>query len=107
MLLSLHPDYVMYHVLWPASVDRTKIYCHWLFNPKTLADPSFNIEDGVAFWDMTNREDWHVCELSQQGVTSRAYTPGPYSRRETVSAAFDRDYIRAMDHAVTTIFPKM
>jgi Rieske 2Fe-2S family protein len=105
MLLSLHPDYVMYHVLWPAGVGQTKIYCHWLFNPKTLADPAFNIEDGVAFWDMTNREDWHVCELSQQGVSSKAYTPGPYSRRESVSAAFDRDYIRAMGHDYQTIFP--
>ena len=26
---------------------------------------------------MTNRQDWHVCELSQAGISSRAYTPGP------------------------------
>ena len=31
---------------------------------------------------MTNRQDWHVCELSQAGISSRAYTPGPYSNRE-------------------------
>ncbi len=105
MLLSLHPDYVMYHVLWPEAVDRTKVFCHWLFNPETLKDPGFDIEDGVKFWDMTNRQDWHVCELSQQGITSKAYTPGPYSRRETISAAFDREYIQAMDHPLNTIFP--
>jgi len=105
MLLSLHPDYVMFHVLWPVAVDRTRVQCSWLFNPASLADTTFNIEDGVKFWDMTNREDWHVCELSQAGITSRAYTPGPYSRRESVSAAFDRDYVRAMGHALNTIFP--
>ncbi|MDX2120152.1 MAG: aromatic ring-hydroxylating dioxygenase subunit alpha [Gemmatimonadota bacterium] len=105
MLLSLHPDYVMYHVLWPVAPDRTQIFCHWLFNPKSLEPGAFDIEDGVKFWDMTNREDWHVCELSQAGITSRAYTSGPYSRRETVSAAFDRDYIRAMEHPLSTIFP--
>jgi Rieske 2Fe-2S family protein len=105
MLLSLHPDYVMFHTLRPVAVDRTRILCSWLFNPASLTDPGFDIEDGVRFWDMTNREDWHVCELSQAGITSRAYTSGPYSRRESISAAFDRDYIRAMGHPVETIFP--
>jgi Rieske 2Fe-2S family protein len=105
MLLSLHPDYVMFHVLWPVAVDRTRVVCHWLFNPDSLQNPDFNIDDGVKFWDMTNREDWHVCELSQAGITSRAYKPGPYSRRETISAAFDRAYIQAMGHEVETIFP--
>jgi Rieske 2Fe-2S family protein len=106
MLLSLHPDYVMFHALWPLAVDRTRVYCSWLFNPATLADTRFSIDDGVQFWDMTNREDWHVCELSQQGVSSRSYTPGPYSRRESMSAAFDRDYLRAMGHATETVFPR-
>jgi len=105
MLLSLHPDYVMYHVLWPVAPDRTRILCHWLFNPETLAGETFDIDDGVKFWDMTNREDWHVCELSQRGVRTRAYRPGPYSRRETISAAFDRDYLQAMGHAPEVIFP--
>jgi Rieske 2Fe-2S family protein len=44
----------------------------------------------VEFWDMTNRQDWHVCELSQAGISSRAYTPGPYSNREDLLYAFDR-----------------
>ena len=39
---------------------------------------------------MTNRQDWHVCELSQAGISSRAYTPGPYSNREDLLYAFDR-----------------
>jgi Rieske 2Fe-2S family protein len=105
MLLSLHPDYVMFHVLWPVAVDRTRVLCHWLFNPASLDRAEFNIDDGVRFWDMTNREDWHVCELSQAGISSRAYTPGPYSRRESVSAAFDREYLHTMGHPSTTIFP--
>jgi Rieske 2Fe-2S family protein len=105
MLLSLHPDYAMFHVLWPVAVDRTRVSCSWLFHPATLANSEFRIDDGVQFWDMTNREDWHVCELSQQGVGSRSYTPGPYSKRESMSAAFDRDYLSAMGHDPRTIFP--
>ena len=45
---------------------------------------------------MTNREDWHLCTISQQGISSRAYTPGPYSNLESQLAAFDREYLRAL-----------
>lgn len=100
MLLSLHPDYVMYHILWPRSVNETSITCAWLFHPDTLANPSFDIDDGVKFWDLTNRQDWHVCELSQQGIESRGYRPGPYSHRESIPAAFDRYYLDVMGHGL-------
>src|SRR4029079_2119863 len=33
MLLSMHPDYVMVHQLWPQAPDRTLIYCDWFFHP--------------------------------------------------------------------------
>jgi Rieske 2Fe-2S family protein len=45
---------------------------------------------------MTNKQDWHICEQSQLGVESRAYTPGPYSRRESLSVQFDREVMRAL-----------
>ena len=90
MLLSLHPDYMLVHTLWPQSPDRTINVCEWHFHPKELARDDFDPMDAVAFWDMTNRQDWHVCELSQEGIKSRAYTPGPYSNREDLLYAFDR-----------------
>jgi glycine betaine catabolism A len=96
MLLSMHPDYVMVHQLWPRQPDRTLIFCDWFFNPTAFDRPGFNPDDAVQFWDMTNRQDWHVCELSQQGISSRAYKPGPYSSRESIPAAWDREYLKRM-----------
>jgi Rieske 2Fe-2S family protein len=96
VLLSLHHDYVMAHTLWPEAPDRTRIECEWLFHPETASRPELDPDDGVRFWDLTNGQDWHVCELSQLGVSSRAYTPGPYSPREAISVAFDREWLRAM-----------
>ncbi len=95
LLLSMHPDYVMVHQLWPQSAERTLIECDWLFHPEAAeADPTgYNPRDAVEFWDMTNRQDWHVCELSQQGIASAAYKPGPYSPRESIPAAWDRYYL--------------
>jgi glycine betaine catabolism A len=94
MLLSLHPEYVMVHQLWPQAPDRTQIVCDWFFHPDAFARKHFNPEDAVTFWDTTNKQDWHVCELSQQGIASLAYQPGPYSARESIPAAWDREYLR-------------
>jgi Rieske 2Fe-2S family protein len=97
MLLSLHPEYVMAHQLWPQSPERTLIVCDWLFHPDAFNRPDFKPVDAIEFWNMTNTQDWHVCELSQQGITSRAYEPGPYSSRESIPAAWDRYYLSVMD----------
>jgi glycine betaine catabolism A len=99
MLLSLHPDYVMAHTLWPESLGRTRVVCEWYFEPETMARAGFDPSDAVGFWDMTNRQDWHVCELSQLGVVSRAYTPGPYAQSEGLLWQFDQYYLRAMGEA--------
>ncbi|MEP6915706.1 MAG: aromatic ring-hydroxylating dioxygenase subunit alpha [Acidobacteriota bacterium] len=90
LLLSLHPDYMLVHTLWPIAPDRTINICEWHFHPAELAQPGFDASDAIDFWDMTNRQDWQVCELSQAGIGSRAYTPGPYSNREDLLFAFDR-----------------
>jgi len=97
MLLSLHPEYVMVHQLWPQSPERTLIVCDWLFHPDAFNRADFKPDDAIEFWNMTNTQDWHVCELSQQGITSRAYEPGPYSSRESIPAAWDRYYLSMMD----------
>jgi Rieske 2Fe-2S family protein len=94
MLLSLHPDYVMVHQLEPQSPERTLILCDWFFHPDAFNREDFNPDDAIEFWDMVNRQDWHVCELSQQGIASRGYEPGPYSARESIPAAWDREYLR-------------
>jgi Rieske 2Fe-2S family protein len=90
LFLSLHPDYVMTHTLWPVATDSTRVICEWHFHPTEMAKPGFQAEDAVQFWDATNREDWRISELSQQGIRSRAYIPGPYSQREGMPTAFDR-----------------
>ena len=96
MLLSLHPDYAMVHQLEPQSPERTLIFCDWFFNPEAFDHSDFDPDDAVKFWDMVNKQDWHVCELSQQGISSRAYEPGPYSARESIPAAWDHYYLQVM-----------
>jgi Rieske 2Fe-2S family protein len=102
LFLSLHPDYVMAHTLWPEEADRTRVVCEWYFHSDEMAKTDFQADDVLEFWHTTNQEDWAISELAQQGIRSRAYVPGPYSPREGLLAAFDRWILQhersAIDH---------
>ena len=100
LMLSIHPDYVVYYTLWPEEPGRTRIVCEWLFHPGAASTAGFNPDDAVEFWDVTNRQDWHICELSFAGISSRSYIPGPYSPRESIPAAWDRAYLAAMGEGI-------
>jgi len=99
LLLSLHPDYAMAHTIWPLAPDRSRVVCEWHFHPDSLEDPAYNPFDAVEFWDMTNRQDWYVCELNQRGIESGGYRPGPYFPHESLLVAFDEEYVRHMNGA--------
>jgi Rieske 2Fe-2S family protein len=96
MLLSIHPDYVNYYILTPLAVDRTLVESEWMFASSNDANPAFNPRDAIEFWDVTNRQDWAICEQSQLGIASSRYEPGPYSPRESRPAAWDREYLRLL-----------
>lgn len=97
MLISLFPDYVLIHRVHPQSPDQSQVICDWLFHPKAMTASDFNPSDAIEFWNMTNKQDWEVCELSQKGIVSKSYVPGPYSEFESMIAALDREYLRALD----------
>ena len=96
LLVSLHPDFVMTHTLKRESIDVTQVRCEFHFHPDALAHDRFTPDRAVEFWDEVNRQDWHVCELSQQGAHNPAYRPGPYSPYESMLIAFDQHYLETM-----------
>ncbi len=90
LLLNLHPDYMLTFRLQPRSPGQTDVDCTWYVHPETRDTPGFDPSPAVAFWDLTNRQDWSLCERAQRGVSSSAYQPGPYSNREDLLWAFDQ-----------------
>src|SRR5262245_41716534 len=96
LFLSLHPDYVLTHTLWPAGSDRTRIVCEWLFTAETMAAEGFDPGDAIEFWDLTNRQDWHVCELAQRGNRSRAHVQGVHVGQEAGPQYFNRYYLATL-----------
>ena len=93
MFLSLHPDYVLIHRIERIDTGNSKVTCQFLFPPDTSDQHKFAPDQAIEFWDLTNRQDWEVCELAQRGMSDPAYRPGPYSHLESVVAAFDRNYL--------------
>jgi Rieske 2Fe-2S family protein len=98
-ILTVLPDYVISYRVWPQAPDRTIVESEWLFHPNAAADPGFNPDDAVAIWDVTNRQDWHIVEQGQAGIASCRYSPGRYSPRESLLAAWDRSYLELMKQA--------
>lgn len=96
MMLSLHPDYANWYSVWPTAPDRSIVTCEWMMNPAGEGREGYDPKDAVDLWHTVNQQDWHICEMSQAGVSSRAYVPGPYSPRESIPAAWDRAYLQAM-----------
>ena len=93
LLISLHPDYVMIHIINPINCSRSQVDCYWLFSKEVIENKKYNPNSAIKFWDKINKEDWKVCEQSQIGIKSRKYKPGPYSAQESLLAAYDEYYL--------------
>ena len=100
MLLTPHPDYVMFHHITPLGPDKIINDCYWLFRPEVINDPDAQagIESAVEFWDMTNKQDWTVCEQMQKGTKSARFTRGYYSGREDILHQLDKELLKALGH---------
>ena len=96
-LIAPHPDYVMVHTLWPDVTGPDADRLRMAGAPEEPRQPTSTSPTRRNFWDMTNRQDWHVCELAQAGICSRGYRPGPYSNREDLLHAFDRFIVETLE----------
>ena len=85
LLLSLSAEHAAAFVLRPLDVDRTEVVCDLLFAPDEAARPDFDPSDAAELWDLTNKQDWAICESVQRGMASRYYTGGWYSPMEDLS----------------------
>jgi Rieske 2Fe-2S family protein len=94
LLLSLHPEYVMYHTVWPVGINKCTVKCSWLFSKEIVKSNKYTTEDAIDFWDKTNKQDWAICELSYLGIQSKKYEPAPYSGQESLLAAYDNYYLQ-------------
>lgn len=76
VFVNLLSDHVVVDSIQPLEPGLSRVTSDWLFDPDVMAGADFDPSDAVGVLDLVNRQDWEVCELAQQGVTSRAYIHG-------------------------------
>jgi glycine betaine catabolism A len=85
LFLSLCCDHVAAFILHPKGPERTLIECQFLFEPEEIASMAFDPSDAVELWDVTNRQDWAICESVQRGIAARPHDHGYYAPMEDLS----------------------
>jgi Rieske 2Fe-2S family protein len=98
LLLSPHPDFVLYHLIRPVAVDEITNDCYFLLHPDVINDASKmeRFQSAIDFWDMTNKQDWDVCEQMQLGTRSRRFERGRYAPQEDILYALDQEVLKAL-----------
>lgn len=99
-LLSPHPDFVLYHRIRTLAYNQIQNDCYFLLHPDVIANAGLmaRFQSAIEFWDMTNRQDWQVCEQMQLGLQSRRFERGRYSAQEDILYALDREVLKALGH---------
>lgn len=101
LLLTPHPDFVLFHHIQPLGPGKIINDCYWLFHPDVINDEQAQkgIQSAIDFWNMTNLQDWEVCEQMQTGTKSKRFTRGYYSGREDILYALDQEVLKALGHS--------
>jgi len=84
LIVNYHSDTVSTFLLLPERAHRTRVVCHYLFDPGVAASDGFDPSEVVEFRHQLALEDWAVCERAQRGASSRGYAGGgvlPYADR--------------------------
>jgi len=72
-------DHVVTFSAIPLAPEKTLVRTKWLVHKDAVEGRDYDLENLTAVWNATNRQDADLVELSQAGVRSPAYEPGPYS----------------------------
>ncbi|TWP35481.1 SRPBCC family protein [Leekyejoonella antrihumi] len=75
VFISLVPDHVIFHRLFPIAEGRTIVECDWLCLPDVVASGK-DVSSSVELFDRANRQDFDECERCQPSTSSRQYAEG-------------------------------
>ncbi len=85
--LEFSVDYGLLLSLTPASPTLTRIHLDFLVRGDAVEGVDYETDRVTLFWRRTLDQDYRLCEISQAGVSSRYYTPGPYAPGITVRSS--------------------
>ena len=72
-------DHALSFRLLPISPTETELVTTWLVPAEAREGYDYDVATLTEVWEATNRQDLELVEEVQRGVSSPAFTPGPYS----------------------------
>jgi len=82
LLISLAMDHVAVFIIKPINEKNTEIEFRILFHPSEISKGNFDPSDTLELWDITNKQDWDICEKVQRGMNSKGFEQGYYAEME-------------------------
>jgi glycine betaine catabolism A len=93
-------DHAVATRLTPVDAATTQVDVSWFVHRDAVEGRDYTLDRLLPFWQRTSEQDWRLCEANQAGVSSPAYTPGPYSKmREPNLQHFIDWYLSALGDA--------
>jgi Rieske 2Fe-2S family protein len=90
-------DHAITFCALPLGPDRTLLRTTWLVHKDAVEGVDYDPANLLAVWQATNRQDAGLVEITQAGVSSPAYRPGPYSpHTEGLVEEFTAWYVERM-----------
>ena len=82
-------DYAAAARLTPIGPDETHVRGYWLVDAEAVEGRDYTLDRLLPIWDITNRQDWTICEDQQEGVSSqrlraRPLLAGPRTQRRAL-----------------------
>jgi Rieske 2Fe-2S family protein len=72
-------DHIVSFSVLPVAADRTLLRTRWLVHKDAQEGVDYHVDRLTSVWSATNSQDGALVERAQQGISSAAYEPGPYS----------------------------
>ncbi len=90
-------DHAVTFCVLPLGPERTLLRTTWLVHRDAVEGVDYDPANLTAVWEATNRQDSDLVEMTQAGVSSPAYSPGPYSpHTEGLVEDFSKWYIERL-----------
>jgi Rieske 2Fe-2S family protein len=88
----------------PSGPLETIVTAKWFVHKDAAEGVDYHLENLVALWLTTNKQDIELVENNQQGVSGMGYVPGPYSEEaEALVIRFTDWYCRAAARALDRV----
>ena len=94
-------DHIVTFSALPIDAGHTLLRTKWLVHKDAVEGRDYDLQKLTEVWLATNREDGALVEMSQRGVASPAYQPGPYSPyTEALVEKFANWYVQRLNAAL-------